>query len=330
MTDQSQLVAQLAAAHAAQRGAQLRAEIIGFDSGWGCRDFRTEDGPLALAADSLQLRLRNQGVECKWRGPLGLKFLANHAEYTVKEQTLAPTLEAVRRLANHVQMSLRQGSVPVVIGGDHSSAIGTWSGATAATNAFEKFGLIWLDAHLDAHTYETSHQGKWGGWWHGQPVTALLGQGLPELRRVGGNAVKLSPRHLSIIGPHSFEPAEVAFVERHNIRVFFLEEVRQRGFAACFDEALARAGNGTDYFGMTVDLDAFQLADAPGVGSPEDKGLVAAEVLPIIKSLAWDPRFRALEIAEFNPYQDVQNKTRQLIEKLIESVFAKPLLKIDE
>lgn len=303
----------------------LRAEVIGFDSGWGCRDFRTEDGPHALAADSLLLRLRNLGIPAKWRGPLGLKFLGNHAEMTTKEQTLKPTLEAVRRLSNHVQMAVSQGNIPIVIGGDHSSAIGTWSGTVAAAKAFQKFGLIWLDAHLDAHTYETSYQGKWGGWWHGQPVSALIGQGLAEFCRVGGNAAKIAPEHLSIIGPHSFEPAELAFVQRHNIRVFFLEEVRERGFAACFGEALTRATTGTEGFGMTIDLDAFQPADAPGVGAAEDKGLVAAEVLPILKTIAWHPRFRALEIAEFNPYQDVQNKTRQLIEKLIESVFSKPL-----
>ena len=308
----------------------LRAEVIGFDSGWGCRDFRTEDGPHALLADSLLLRLRNQGVDTKWRGPLGLKFLGNHASMTTKEQTLEPTLEALRRLSNHVQMSVRQGNIPVVIGGDHSSAIGTWSGAVAATGAHLKFGLVWLDAHLDAHTYETSYQGKWGGWWHGQPVAALLGHGLPEFRRVGGNGAKISPDHLSIIGPHSFEPAELAFVKKHNIRVFFLEEVQARGFSACFDEAMQRATAGTDYFGLTIDLDAFQPADAPGVGAVEDRGLVAAEVLPIIKTIGWHPRFKALEIAEFNPYQDTQNKTRQLIEKLIESAFTKPLLKIDE
>src|SRR4051812_3824320 len=115
----------------------LRAEVIGFDSGWGCRDFRTEDGPHALAADSLLLRLRTQGIDAKWRGPLGLKFLGNHAELKAKEQTLAPTLEAVRRLSNHVQMALKNGNIPIVIGGDHSSAIGTWSGVVSATNSFQ-------------------------------------------------------------------------------------------------------------------------------------------------------------------------------------------------
>jgi arginase len=307
----------------------LRVEIIGFDSGWGCRNFGCEDGPHALAADSIMHRLRALGIGCKWRGPLGLKFLASHEGATTKEKTLPMTIEAVRRLANHVTVALQGGNIPVVIGGDHSSAIGTWSGAVAATNTFQNFGLVWLDAHLDAHTYETSYQGKWGGWWHGQPVTALLGHGLPEFRNVGGAAAKIASRHISIIGPHSFEPAEHDFVRRHNIRVYFLEEVQQRGFAAVFDEAVSRATRDTGGFGLTVDLDAFQPADAPGVGTTEDRGLVAAEVLPILRSIGWHPLFRGLEIAEFNPHQDIQNKTRYLIERLIESAFTKPLLQID-
>jgi arginase len=303
----------------------LNVEVIGFDSGWGCRDFRTEDGPHQVAAHSSMARLRDCGVNPVWRGPLGLKFLGSHAELNTKEKTLANTLTGLRRLSGAVKRSVEQGHVPVVLGGDHSSAIGTWSGAVEATKSNGKFGLIWLDAHLDSHTYETSYQGKWGGWWHGQPVTAILGYGLPEFTHLGGINPKISAQHLSIIGPHSFEPAEEEFVKRHGIRVFYLEEVEARGFKACYDEAYARATTGTENFGLTVDLDAFRPEDAPGVGAAEDRGLKAAEVLPVLRSLGWQKAFRALEIAEFNPHQDKNGKTAQLIEKLMESVFTKPL-----
>src|SRR5690606_23051009 len=101
-------------------------------------------------------------------------------------------------------------------------AMGTWPGVVTAGNAAGKFGLIWMDAHLDAHTYETSAAGKWGGWWHGQPVAALTGHGLPALTSLCGKFPKIAPEHLSIIGPHSFEAEEAAFVEKHNIRVYDL------------------------------------------------------------------------------------------------------------
>lgn len=297
------------------------AEIIGFDSGWGCANFGCEDGPHKLSASTIIHRLTKAGVAVKWRGPLGLKFLGDHAAATAKEQTLDHTLTALRRLFETARDASLARHIPVVIGGDHSSAIGTWAGVVNALQAEGNFGLIWLDAHLDAHTAETSHEGKWGGWWHGQPVTALTGWGLNAFRTLGGNAAKISPQHLSIIGPHSFEPSEAAFVKKHGIRVYFLEEVQQRGFRAVFEEAYARATQGTAGFGLSIDLDAFQPADAPGVGTTEAEGLAAAEVLPVLKSLARQRGFRGLEIAEFNPHNDRELKTQRLIEALLESLF---------
>ena len=300
----------------------LTVEIIGFDSGWGCRNFGCEDGPHKVNAPRLIHTLDAAGIKTKWRGPLGLKFLGNHEQLTTKEATLPLTLEAVRRLCNTVSSAIANGNIPVVIGGDHSSAIGTWSGAVSATKSNLKFGLIWMDAHLDAHTYETSHEGKWGGWWHGQPVTALLGYGKNEFRSLGGNAPKIAAKIISIIGPHSFEPGEAAFVKKHGIRVFFLDEVQKRGFKACYDEALARALDGTAAFGLTIDLDGFHPADAPGVGTTEDDGMRAAEVLPILKSVGRHEKFRALEIAEFNPHADQTGVTNRLIDRLLGSIFS--------
>lgn len=300
----------------------IKAEIIGFDSGWGCANFGCEDGPGALQADQILYLLRKHKVEAKWRGPLGLRFIGDHDEVRSKEDSLPQLLESVRRLAEHVSHSIESGHIPVVIGGDHSSAIGTWSGAVSATDSYGRFGLVWLDAHLDAHTYETSSVGKWGGWWHGQPVTALLGHGLPSLRNIGGLMPKLAPQNLSIIGPHSFEEPEKEFVDRFGIRVFFYEEVEKRGFQACFDEAMERALDGTQAFGLSIDLDAFHPDDAPGVGTAEDRGLRADEVLPVIKSIARHASFSGLELAEFNPHNDSMNKTLQLIENIIESAFS--------
>lgn len=300
----------------------MQVEIIGYDCGWGCRDWRCEDGPAGVQPDEILRVLRDRDIAATWRGSLGLKSLGDHADVKTKSDGLPLLLESVRRLSDTVMNAARQGRIPVVIGGDHSSAIGTWSGLAAAKGSFGKFGLIWLDAHLDAHTLETSHQGKWGGWWHGQPVTALMGHGLAALQHVGGLAPKIAPQHLTLIGPHSFEPGEQDFVTRQKIRVHYLPETRARGFAACYAEALARATDGTEGFGLTIDLDAFRPEDAPGVGTTESEGLAAAEVLAAIRGIGRNPLFCGLEIAEFNPHQDRMNKTRQLIVNIIESVFS--------
>lgn len=301
----------------------IKIDIIGYDSGWGCQDYRCEDGPYKIPADSLLYKLRSAGVTPHYHPPMGLKFLGDHEKLKTKEETLPLVVTGLRRLCQQVKQSIENGGRPVVIGGDHTSAIGTWAGAVAATNSHQRFGLIWIDAHLDSHTYDTSWQGKWGGWWHGQPVSALTGQGLPELISIGGRAQKISPEHISIIGPHNFEPAEQEFVVKNKIRVYFLDEVKRRGFKAIFEESLQRATTGTEGFGITIDLDAFQPSDAPGVGAAENDGLAVADVLPIIKSVGLHPAFRALEVAEYNPHKDIDHKTARLAENIIAAAFTK-------
>ncbi len=300
-----------------------KAEIIGYDSGWGCGNYLCEDGPASVRADHVLHQLSIRDVVAKWRGPLGLKFLGRHDALTTKEDTLPLVVEGLRRLFNCTNNAIENEYIPVVIGGDHASAIGTWSGVVAGLRAAQNFGLIWLDAHLDAHTYETSKYGKWGGWWHGQPVSALVGEGLPQLTGIGGARPTLSPEHISMIGIHSFEPQEKEFVQKHNIRVYYLDEVRERGFKEVYAEALQRATTGTAGFGMSIDIDCFDPEAAPGVGTPEKAGLIPAEVLPSIKAAARHPLFRALEITEFNPHNDKNHKTRTLVEDIIGSVFAK-------
>ncbi|MDD9900751.1 MAG: arginase [Alphaproteobacteria bacterium] len=301
---------------------QKRIEVLGFDSGWGCKDYGCEDGPYALSSALMMHDLARLGLSAKWRGPLGLKKLGEHDRRNTKERTLPLLKTSLERLFNTVQISVENGHIPVVIGGDHSSAIGTWSAVVTAKDAHEDFGMIWIDAHLDAHTHETSSEGKWGGWWHGQPVSALTGHGLPTFTGLGGTKTKISPEHLSLIGIRSFEPSEKAFVEERNIRVYYIEEVEERGFQTVFDEALARAQQATKGFGISIDLDGFCPDDAPAVGTLEEGGLLARDVLPVLRGLAQQDGFSALEIAEFNPHNDINGQTRRLIEKLINSIFS--------
>ncbi|MDY0009581.1 MAG: arginase [Bdellovibrionales bacterium] len=306
-----------------QQDNKLTVDIIGYDSGWGCREYGCEDGPAKFPYDQLIARLAAQDVHTRWQAPLGLKHLARHDELTTKEKTLPVVQECLSRLSQRVLASARKRHIPLVIGGDHSCAMGTWPAVVDAHQSRENFGLIWIDAHLDAHTYETSNEGKWGGWWHGQPVAALAGYGLPALTQICGRGPKLSPQHMCIIGPHSFEPSEEAFVARHGIRVFYLEEVQRRGFKAVFEEALARARGGTDGFGLSIDLDGFGPDDSPGVGTREDVGIMASEALPVLQGIGRMADFHGLEIVEFNPHNDVNGKTARLMLDLISGIFLK-------
>lgn len=300
---------------------KMNIDIIGYDCGWGCADIGCEDGPEALDMAQILHALTAAGMTPSWHGALGLKTLGDHEKLNTKEKTLALTNDCLARLAQQVGDTVKKNHIPLVIGGDHSSAIGTWSALTAAQQCEGRFGLIWMDAHMDAHTFETSYQGKWGGWWHGQPVAALTGNGLPAFTQLSSALTKISPQNLTIIGAHSFEPAEEEYVNKHGIRVFTGAEVARIGFKAAFDVAMERALDGTAGFGMSIDLDGFHGAEAPGVGTAEQTGMRTAEVLPILRAIAHHPQFRALEIAEFNPHNDVDYRTRHLVTKLIETIF---------
>lgn len=295
-------------------------ELIGFDCGWGSADHGSADAPEALRKSLILDRFATAHVDIAWSGPMGLKNLADEEEIENKQEAFPFVVHANRRLCRKTQESIANGRFPVVIGGDHSSAIGTWSGVTTALDAQEKFGMIWIDAHMDAHTPKTAHVGKWGGWWHGMPVACLMGQGEAELINIGAAGPKLSPAHMSMIGIRSFEAPEQEFVKAHGIRVFGIDEVNDRGFPEVFQEALNRATRGTLGFGLSIDLDAFDPSEAPGTGSPEKNGLFAKDVLPALAGIAHSPSLKAAEIVEYNPHNDSANKTLGLLENILFSL----------
>src|SRR5690606_1903930 len=132
----------------------------------------------------------------------------------------------------------------------------------------------------------------------------------------------IKPEHIVIIGPTSFEPAEAAFIRRHKIRLFTLDEVEQRGFQAVFDDAMKIVTKGTKGFGITIDLDGFAPEDAPAVGTREKRGFAAHEVIPVLQGLGLSPQFRGMEIVEYNPHKDPDGRTGRLILDIVEQAFS--------
>lgn len=201
------------------------------------------------------------------------------------------------RLASKVESVLRAGHFPLVVGGDHSCAIGTWSGVHRALADKGPLGLIWIDAHMDSHTFASTPSGQI----HGMPLACLLGYGDAELTSIDGAEAKLHPEHVCLIGVRSFEAGEAALLHQLGVRVFDMEEIHRRGLAEVFDEALTIVRDGTAGFGVSVDLDAFDPTEEPGVGSPVPGGLRRAELAEALTRLRGDPSFVAMEVAEYNP-----------------------------
>jgi arginase len=222
-----------------------------------------------------------------------------------------------QQLGKYTEELCKQKKSFLTIGGDHTCAIGTWSGAALAMQNKGPIGMIWFDAHMDAHTPKTTLSGAI----HGMPVACLLGYGDPRLTQLLTPTPKLQANHLSLIGVHSFEKGEAQLLHDLNVRVFFIDEVRLRGLASVVAEAKEIATQGTVGYGISIDLDAIDPHDAPGVGSPEPDGLNSQELIDALKIIHNDSKLIGAEIAEYNPYRDIEHRTSKLICQLAKALF---------
>lgn len=277
--------------------------VLGVASGIGAQDQACKDGPLAFRhSHAWQALARQPGIN--WADLL----FAPEVAHTPIQRIAA----LGRMLADAVAGQLLVGHLPLVIGGDHSVAIGTWSGVARALG--EPPGLLWIDAHLDSHTPSTSYSGAV----HGMPLAALLGQGDKRLLDIGLSGSQIDSAHSVVFGARSYEPEELAFLQRRGVRLYLAEEIARLGFRICFAEALHAVAQATAGFGVSIDLDAVDPGLAPGVGSPEPGGLLSFDLIEAMREVAAMPGLQAVEIVEYNPDRDRHGATAALIADLIE------------
>jgi len=291
-------------------GCRRPIRIFGVRSGIGGRDPGAVAAADTLKAAGLAAHLRAQGHEAEWgeifRPPRGCA-----ADPRAAMVRLNP------KLAASVRDAMLAGERPLVIGGDHSCAVGTWSGVHAATRDRGPFGLLWIDAHLDSHTPQTSHTGLI----YGMPLAALLGHGEAAFTRCLNPEPKLLPQHVCVFGARSYEPEERALLDRLGVRVIGMEEIERRGVADAMEEALAVVRSAGGGYGITIDMDALDPRDAPGVGTPAPGGLRAAQLAAALRPVGTDERLRALEICEYNPGRDRRGITQRNLFALAAAVL---------
>jgi arginase len=289
--------------------------LIGAASGWGAGFRHTEDGPVALRDLDLAAWLRKAGIAADWRAMIASAQRWHDDARPDTEEIFELVASHNRALADAVANAMFDGAFPLVIGGDHAIAMGTWAGVAAGMRG-KNFGLIWMDAHLDAHTTRTTPSMNP----HGMPAAALLGYGDARFRRLCGGAVR--PEHLCYIGVRSYEPEEMALLRRLGVRIMEMPEVHARGMESCLAEARDIATRGTAGFGLTIDLDGFDPEDAPGIGLKCDNGLRAEPTLAALRTLADHPKLRAVEIVEYIPEFDQDLRTAHLVRDLIVALTA--------
>ena len=220
-------------------------------------------------------------------------------------------------LASAVADSVERGRLPCVLGGDHSCAGGTWTGVARAIREKMRgsLGLVWIDAHMDAHTPRTSHTGRL----HGMPLAWLLGEDDDPLYGLATGV--LEPKHVALIGVRSFEPEEKARLDHLGVRVVYMEEVGRRGIASVLDEALAIATRGTKAFGVSIDLDVVTPDEAPAVGTPVPDGVSGAELGGALEGIGSRSDLAAIELVEYTPRLDPTGRTAQVAVDLLTSAL---------
>lgn len=246
---------------------------------------------------------------CQWHAPLQTH---NHHQQIA---ALADIVKLSTQLAQLTQKSAQNNRFFITLGGDHTTAIGDWSGAANAS--LGEIGLIWFDAHMDSHTFETTPSNNI----HGMPLAILLGHGDSALTQILSKTPKLQPENVVLIGVRSYEAGEKALLKKLGVKIFYMNDIKKLGIKKVIAESLKIVTTNTTGFGISIDLDGFDPIDAPGVGSPVPDGIRADNFLTEFSAIAQHPKLIGADIAEFDPTLDVDHKTEKLAVALVSKLI---------
>jgi arginase len=228
-----------------------------------------------------------------------------------------------RELAERVEAAADRGSFPLVLGGDHSVAVGTVSGMSQSLRKKnEKLGVIWLDAHSDMNTPQTSPSGNV----HGMPLACLIGYGPKELTELYGYAPKVDPHNVVLVGIRDVDMTEREIVKSSGVTAYTMRDVDEHGMRTVMREAIRHASDGTSGIHISLDMDGVDPGEAPGVGTPVRGGFSYREAHLAMEILSDSGLVRSMEIVEVNPILDAANRTANLGVELVMSALGKRIL----
>ena len=297
--------------------------ILGVPLGYGASMAGVDIGPAALRVARLNQRIARLGYSVHDLGDMRLERPQSVPEADDKLKYVREISKACEEVAVEVEGILNSEQFPLIMGGDHSIAIGSFAGvASYYKKKNETLGLIWFDAHADINTPETSPTGNI----HGMPLATLLGYGAPELTNVAGFAPKLDPKLCVHVGARDIDAGERELIRKLGIRFFTMREIDERGMNECMDYAIKIASRGSGGYGVTFDVDVLDPGDAPGSGTLVRGGLTYREAHLAMEKIADSGKMLSFELTEVNPVLDVSNKTAELGVQLILSAFGKKIM----
>ena len=302
---------------------QSHVAIIGAPLDLG-QDRRGVDmGPSAMRVANLNKRLAALGYQVEDLGNIPVAQPEAAPEGPVRARYLPQIAETCRRVGVAVDKAVSHNKVPLVLGGDHSIAIGTVAGLSRAFRKKKQaVGLIWIDAHADMNTPETSPSGNI----HGMPLACCIGLGPKELTNLFGYSPKVASRNVALVGVRNVDQLEAPHVRNSGVRAFTMRHIDERGLRAVMDEAIEIASNGTAGFHLSLDMDYLDPSEAPGVGTPVRGGGTYREAHLAMEMICDSGKMLAMEVVEVNPVIDEVNRTADLAVELVMSALGKRIL----
>ncbi|MFB3921748.1 MAG: arginase [Terriglobia bacterium] len=301
----------------------LKIRILGvpLDLGQGRRG--VDMGPSAVRAAGLNSALKNLGHQVEDVGNIHVKIAEEQPFGDRRAKYLTEIAETSQEVAHRVYQALEAGCFPLSLGGDHSVAIGTQAGAAKFfRDRDQSIGCIWLDAHADMNTPETSPSGNV----HGMPFAATLGMGAESLTKIFGFSPKIQPEKCVLIGARDLDARERRLVKESRVHVFTMRNIDEQGMRAVMEKSLALANTDTVGFVVSFDMDVVDPDEAPGVGTPVPGGITFREAHLAMEMIADSRRMVAMELVEINPIIDVHNRTAALGVGLVSSALGKKIL----
>jgi arginase len=303
--------------------AKRTVQIVGVPMDLGAGRRGVDMGPSAIRIAGIAERLRGLGYDVVDNGDLKIRTQEELRVTDPKAKYLAEITRSVTTLAEKVALIVRAKQFPLVLGGDHSVAIGTISGiASEARRLRKRLGVLWIDAHADFNTPESSPSGNI----HGMPLAVCVGHGPRKLRMVGGRGQKIDPHHVAIIGLRSVDPTERKHLVSHGVHLFTMGDIDKRGMNEVVGMALKEIVPHVDMLHVSLDLDAVDPVYAPGVGTPVKGGLDYREAHLCMECIADSGRMTSMEVVEVNPILDNRNQSAEFAVELVQSAFGKKIL----
>jgi arginase len=297
--------------------------VIGVPIDLGAGRRGVDMGPSAIRIAGIERRLEELGHKVEDYGDLDVMIPETQRVGTGRLRYKKPILAACKDLMKAVDRCLTDGRMPLVLGGDHSIAIGSVAGSTTYfARQGESLGLIWFDAHGDANTPETTPSGNI----HGMSLAVSLGVGDEDLVKLGGRTPKVQPRNTVLIGIRDLDPGEREFLKKSGVTCYTMRDLDERGMRDVLDEAIRLASDGTAGIHLSFDLDVVDPEDAPGTGTPVWGGINYREAHLAMEMFNDRSNIVAMDLVEVNPVLDSQNMTGVLAAELAQSALGKTIL----